>query len=274
MLRPKDALVNGVQILEPLLLPNGFHFRFGGDGVGSGGNFAWGEFVREERRLELHFRRSLGLDRYHVGEQSASHESYMRELGVWDQCRYPGFSDDPVNTFDDLAHDLGFADDFLVGPGTTLRQAAAKEAVSTAARQADAMAGYVGDKGKVDQLRIRFREKRYGDVLRLAAELKYPNRMSESERLMVEIARKNEPRVTLRLITPLRLGLLGISFYIGAVAWVAISRYFAQRNAPPGWILDRASPVGTLYLAVLGACLAVCALVWAAVAWIKRRVSS
>lgn len=270
---PKDALVSGVKILEPLLLAKGFHFRFVGDGVGSGGKFAWGEFVREDRRLELHFRRSLGLVRYHVGEQSAFHESYMRELGVWNQCRYPGFSDDPRNAFDGLAHDLSFADDFLVRSGATLRQAAAKEAVSTATRQAEAMAGYVGDKEKVAQLRTRFRENRYSDVVGLAAKLKYPNRMSESERMMVDIARKKERHLTHSLITPLRLGLLGISFYLGAVVWVAISRYLAQRNAPPGWIVDRATPVGTLYLAVLGACLAACALVWAVVAWIKRRTS-
>lgn len=190
MAAPRDFLIAGVQILEPLLLSKGFHFRFGAEGIGSGGKFAWGEFVREDRRLELHFRRTLGLVRYHAGEQSASHEWYMRELEVWDQCLYPGFSGDPSNGFEGLVHDLGFADDFLVGSATTLRRAAAKEATNTAAREADVMAGYVGDKRKLDQLHSRFREKQYGEVVRLAGELKYPNRMSESERKMVQIARK------------------------------------------------------------------------------------
>jgi hypothetical protein len=154
--RPKDALIDGVRVLEPLFRSRGFHFRFGGKGLGSGGNFAWGEFVREDRRLELHFRRSLGLVRYHTGEQSASHEVYLRELEVWDRCCYPGFSSDPMKGFNDLAHDLGFVDDFLVGSANILRQAAAKEAVVTAAREADALAGYVGDKTKVDRLRVWF----------------------------------------------------------------------------------------------------------------------
>jgi hypothetical protein len=190
LIRPKDILLDGAQILERLLLPKGFEFRFGGEGSGSGGDFAWGEFVREDRRLELHFRHSLGLVRYHVGDQSASHESYMRELGARDRCRYPGFSADPKNAFHELSHDLNLAEDFLTGSAATLRQAAAKETVNTAARDADAMAGYVGDKDKVDRLRSYFREGRYDDVVKVAQELRYPSRMSESERSMVKIAQE------------------------------------------------------------------------------------
>jgi hypothetical protein len=188
--RPKDALIDGVRILEPLLLAKQFQFRFGGAGLGSGGDFAWGEFVREDRRLELHFRRGLGLVRYHAGAQSASHEFYMRELGVWDQCRYPGFAEDPMDAFNELAHDLSFADDFLAGSATTLQRAAAREAVITASLDADAVARYVGDTGKIDDLHRCFREKHYSEVVRLARKLKYPERMSASERNMVEIARK------------------------------------------------------------------------------------
>lgn len=190
MAGPKDVLKKGVEILEPLLRSNGFRFRFGREGKGSGGLFAWGDFVREDRRLELHFRYSLGLVRYHVGQDSASHESYMRELNVWDQCQYPGFSDNPMDAFAGIAHDLSFADDFLSGSATVLRAAAAKETANTAAQQADLAAGYVGDKRKLDQLRQSFREKQYSEVVRLAGELKYADRMSESQRRMVVIARK------------------------------------------------------------------------------------
>ena len=77
----------------------------------------------------------------------------------------------------------------------------------------------------------------------------------------------------LRLITPLRLGLLGIALFIAAVAWVAVWSYFAKRNGPPGWILDRAIPGGTYYLAEFAALLVVSALVWAVAAWARRRFS-
>ena len=193
MFSPKEALLDGAKILDAVLLPKGFRFQFREEGKGSGGNFACGEFVREDRRLELHFRQSLGLVRYHVGDQSAFHESYMRELGGWDQCRYPGFSEDPAAAFHDLAHDLGLADDFLSGSAAVLRTAAATEASDNAAQNKRDMAGYVGDVRQRQQLRERFREGSYGQVVALAETLKYPDQMTESERRIVEIARKRIP---------------------------------------------------------------------------------
>lgn len=114
----------------------------------------------------------------------------MRELGVWDRCRYPGFSADPMSGFDNLAHDLVFADDFLVGSGEILQQAAVKEAAVSAARQADLRAGYVGDKRKIERMHECFREKRYADVAELARDLEYPGLLSESERKMIEVAQR------------------------------------------------------------------------------------
>jgi hypothetical protein len=186
---PKDALLEGAKILDPVLLPKGFRFQLRREGKGSGGNFAWGEFVHEDRRLELHFRQSLGLVRYHVGDQSASHESYMRQLGVWDQCRYPGFSNDPAVAFHDLAHDLRMADDFLSASAAVLRAAAAREASDTGRQDKVAMAGYVGDVRQRQELREQFREGNYDQVVALAETLRYPEQMTESERQIVAIAR-------------------------------------------------------------------------------------
>jgi hypothetical protein len=59
-----------------------------------------------------------------------------------------------------------------------------------AARNADLMAGYVGDKRKIDELHSCFRERRYEDVIIKFNSLKYPERLSESERKMVELARQ------------------------------------------------------------------------------------
>jgi hypothetical protein len=143
-MHPKQALLDGVEILEKVLLVKGFAFQFRKEGRGSGGEFAWGEFVREGRRLEVHFQYILRSVRYHASDQSASHESYMRELGVWSQCLYPGFWVEAGGPFPALAHDLGFAEDFLSGSATILRSAAAKEALATAARHEALMSERTG----------------------------------------------------------------------------------------------------------------------------------
>ena len=194
MFCPKDALLDGAKILDPILLLKGFRFERRDEDRGSGGNFAWGEFVREDRRIELHFRYSLGLVRYHVGDQNASHKSYMQELGVSDQCRYPGFSEDPSAAFYDLAHDLGWADDFLSGSAAVLRTVAAKEASETAEQNKRAMAGNVGDVRQRQLWRERLREGNYGQVVAIAETLTYPDQMTDPERRMVEIARKRTLR--------------------------------------------------------------------------------
>jgi hypothetical protein len=77
--------------------------------------------IRSDRRVELHFRGGLGLVTYHAGEKSADHRTYMKALGVLDQCKYPGFHDDQLAAFDDLAHDLAFAKEFLDGDASVLR---------------------------------------------------------------------------------------------------------------------------------------------------------
>jgi hypothetical protein len=186
--QPKKALIQGADILAPVLVPNGFHFVFRGKGRSSGGEFAWGEFVRAERKLELHFRNSLGLVRYHTGHQSASHEAYMREVGVFEHCQYPGFPDEAITSFRALAHDLSFAEDFLSGSAAVLQRAAAKEASAEAKREIELMSRYVGDSRKLEQLEAQFKQGNYGNVLVLASDLKYPDQMSKSERRMVEIA--------------------------------------------------------------------------------------
>lgn len=125
---PTAILLQGARILEAELRPLGFKFVFREAGKSSGGMFATGDFVRDDRHLELHFRHSLGLVRHHVRTSSAAHETYMRELGVRYECRYPGFSDDPLVAFHELAHDLRFAADFTTGNAAVLLRAAMSEA--------------------------------------------------------------------------------------------------------------------------------------------------
>lgn len=109
----------GCEILDEVMKPHGFAFVAGAAGQSSGGNFASGEYVKSDRRLEVHFRYSLGLVSYHIGSLSMTHDAYMRALlGRDGGNKYPGFSDDPLDGFRHLRDDLWhFCGDFLSGTG-------------------------------------------------------------------------------------------------------------------------------------------------------------
>ena len=118
--RPVDYLVQGAEILSNVLKPHGFKFRIEQeDGRGSGGVSAEGSFRADNKRLELHFRWSLGLVTYHVGESSVSHEQYMRCLGTYRDAEYPGYSTEPLDAFSHLASDLmRFCQNFVQDDGS------------------------------------------------------------------------------------------------------------------------------------------------------------
>lgn len=104
-------------------MPFGFQFVLETSGKGSGGEFASGSYRRDDRRLELHFRYSLGLVTYHIGDDSLGHEEYMRFLGVFRNNRYPDFPKDPLDSFENLASDLkSYCSDFLSGAGDQFGQ--------------------------------------------------------------------------------------------------------------------------------------------------------
>jgi hypothetical protein len=126
MTNPLKILRDGRQLLDPVLEKHGFEWAPGESGTSSGGDFACGEYVRGDRRLEIHFRHSLGLVTYHVGRDSFEHPAYMRVLlGPNGGNKYPGFSGEPLDAFRDLAHDLNtFCGAFLSGSDEEFRELA------------------------------------------------------------------------------------------------------------------------------------------------------
>jgi len=185
-----DLLLAGVTLIDPVMVPHGFRFEVRQSGKGSGGPFAWGEYVRGDRRLELHFRWSLGMVTYHLADLSAEHEEYMSALGVEvGHTQYPGFADDPLDGFRHLVEDLNrFGDDFLSGDGHVLRAAARAAEARRAERSLLLMAQAVGDDGKREQARRSFRRNAYAEVVSLLEDLRYPELLTTSERRMLELA--------------------------------------------------------------------------------------
>jgi hypothetical protein len=126
-MKPRELLDRGVTELAEVLGPAGFACSaVDDDDDGSGGGSAIGEFRRGERRLELHVHRSLGLVRYHFGEESLSHEDLVRGVRALErisaEAQYPGFSDDPAAGFHHLRAALDrFGDVFLTGGAKAFR---------------------------------------------------------------------------------------------------------------------------------------------------------
>jgi hypothetical protein len=114
---PSEILRKGCARLDPLLREYGFSYEEGHAGIGSGGPYARAAYVNGNRRLELSFRYSLGLVTYNFSGMSIDHEAYMRfASGAKDRHRYPGFSDELLSGFQNLAYDLeNFAISFLRG---------------------------------------------------------------------------------------------------------------------------------------------------------------
>src|SRR5260370_38754540 len=114
---PIEILREGRSLLDPVMHRHGFSFKDGPAGRSSGGHYASGVYVNGNRRLEIHFRYSLGLVTYHFGQTSLDHESYMHALlGTTGGNKYQGFSEDPLDAFRGLAYNVeSFSTAFLSG---------------------------------------------------------------------------------------------------------------------------------------------------------------
>ncbi len=123
---PNELLEQGMVELAAVLEPAGFAFIDASEESGSGAPSASGEFLRRDRRLEIHVRFSLGPVRYHFGDYSVSHEDLVRGVRGTERIEgaseYPGFSDDPLAGFRHLRADLErFGAVFLTGGAKAFR---------------------------------------------------------------------------------------------------------------------------------------------------------
>lgn len=125
-----EMLLQGRKLIDPVMYAHGFTWGQLGKGNSSGGDFDSGHYYKDDRSLELHYRNGLGLITYTIGGLSLGHEDYMRYAAPKGAAQYPGYSDNPLDGFAHLAHDLAtHANDFLAGIGNEFR--AAKAAAAT-----------------------------------------------------------------------------------------------------------------------------------------------
>lgn len=65
------------------MLPKGFNWKDELAGKGSGGIFAGGRYVKDDRSLSISFRHSLGYVTYRIGTVEVGHQDYMKYVAGW-----------------------------------------------------------------------------------------------------------------------------------------------------------------------------------------------
>jgi hypothetical protein len=160
--------------------------------MGSGGDYAEGRMEALPRAIDLHFRNTLGLVRYHYGSSSVTHEHYMKHLGIADRCEYPRYSESPMDGFRHLAHDIrAFGADFF-GSAEKLVVAAKIEAEEEAVKALQWQISASGDKRARLMAREAFRCGDYHNTIRLLTNLRFPEELSPSELKLLSIAHKRK----------------------------------------------------------------------------------
>jgi hypothetical protein len=195
---PEQQLLDGVKILSTYLEPLGFKFQLKGTGKGSGGHFAYGQFINggglfnKSKNIELHFRWSLGLVSYSVGDLTLSHEDYINLLDKHGQNKYPNFSDNPQDSFTCLLWDLkNLLSDFAENNAILFKQKA-PDRIKQIKKQQEILSKsenkkYSGDQRLIDQAKIEFKKGNYSQVDKLKQQLQHPDLLTETEKKMFEL---------------------------------------------------------------------------------------
>ena len=172
----------------------GFKFELIATGKGSGGHFSYGHFIKEgasfgeTKRIELHFRYSLGLVGYYIDDVGLSHQEYIDFVGKHGQSKYPNFSDNPQDAFNCLLWDLqNLLNDFTENDARIFKQKMAD------IRHQQGMSNEIynrecsGEPKLIESAKAAFKKGNYEDVDKIKQQLRYPELLSPSEKKLFEL---------------------------------------------------------------------------------------
>jgi hypothetical protein len=196
-LTPEQQLSDGVKILSTYLEPLGFHFKLLGTGQSSGGHFVYGQFVCGDREIELHYRWSLVLVSYKVGNLALGHEDYINLLDKHGQNKYPNFSDNSQDAFTCLKFDLeNLMKDFAENNASLFRQKAQEKVFEIEKQQAIKNNAekkiYSGDQRIIDQAKVEFKNGNYLQVDKLKRQIQNPDLLTTAEKKIFELNDKRK----------------------------------------------------------------------------------
>ena len=200
-LTPQQSLLEGVKILSTYLEPLGFQFKLNGTGNSSGGHFAHGNFYCGDREIMMHYRWSLGLVSYKVGNLVLGHEDYIDLIDKHGQNKYPNFSNESTDAFNCLRFDLeNLLNDFTENNAIQFREKAPEKIMAINKIQEIKKNVYKknisGDRQIIEQAKAEFKNGNYNLVDDLKKKIQHLDLLTETEKKIFELndKKKNKER--------------------------------------------------------------------------------
>jgi len=160
------------------------------------GVFYSASFTLPPRSVEVHHLYSLGPVIYRIGEFFIEHTPYLEALGVASSAHYPSYDDDSRAGYAALLQDLRtLLAPFFTSSEETFSRVASQFMRSPRQKFAEddrrlAYGGVLEDRLKAHARQL-FIEKRYDEVVRIEAQIRFPEFLTEPERYIFTHARKH-----------------------------------------------------------------------------------
>jgi hypothetical protein len=161
------------------------------------GTFYSARFVRRPRSVGFTHLYSLGPVVYSIRDFSVEHSYYTKALGVSSAAQFPSFADDSISGYPALLHDLQTVlSPFFTGPEQDFIAIASRYMEQQHQQHAHDTQDLNYHSTQEPRLKARAREPffqgRYQEVVRLESQIRFPERLINSERQLFALARKRQ----------------------------------------------------------------------------------
>ncbi len=159
------------------------------------GTYYSARFILSPRSVAITHLYSLGPVIYSIGEFSVEHTFYTEALGVSSAAHFPSFADDSASGYPALLHDLErVLSPFFTAPDADFLAIASRYMEQQRHEHDMRDLNYRSTQEPRLKARARdlFFQGRYQEVVRLESQLRYPEFLSNSERLLFALARKRQ----------------------------------------------------------------------------------
>ncbi len=193
-MNPLPELINGLELLEPVLTKHGFTLDNYENGKGSGGQFTIATYKNGDKKFVIGYRFSVGELYYQCDDSAVGHDSYLRHLGFTDKMKFPDFqSDDKLESFRNILADFELIKaDFFEGDCKELKRIAKVLKETTELENKKRQTDYTDhfDQEVIRRARQEFKDKKFKESIRTYGTVKKKELLTDLDKKTLKIAKE------------------------------------------------------------------------------------